>query len=76
MTRQRQRSHELAAQEAETEDESLARFGQLVVRERRELDAQLAEVLGEIHEALEAIQAVMTEEYEEECDAAAAEHDE
>ena len=73
MTRQRQRSHELAAQEAETEDESLARFGQLVVRERRELDAQLAEVLGEIHEALEAIQAVMTEEYEEECDA---EHDE
>ena len=64
MARQRAQSYELA-QESGSEEQNLEIFGELVQRETRDLEAQISSELLAIGDALDAIQAIVTDECED-----------
>ena len=61
MARQRERSYQLA-QDSGNQEQNLELFGELVQRETRDLEARLRTELLAIGEALDAIQAIVTDE--------------
>ena len=64
MARQRERSYQLA-QDSGNQEQNLELFGELVQRETRDLEARLRTELLAIGEALDAIQAIVTDECED-----------